>query len=76
MKCDYCGKKYNLYFFFQRFCKQKCRERWWNKQRKRKYPKFRCPKCGFVNQLNFYPLKNPEKWKDWKCKKCNLKIKL
>lgn len=52
----------------QRYHDRACfKDAWKKKQRTQGFPKFRCPECGFVSQLNINP-KTHLAFFNWSCK--------
>lgn len=79
--CKGCGDDFKPHFRNQTFCKTQCRIDYTNENRKElygvhpmkyenKFPKWTCEDCNTTIQLDFHPIKQPQKLKELKCKKC------
>ena len=70
------GRKY----LTSKFCSTDCYREWRSKARKRDkqeyvkrrsgFPKYTCQNCGFKIQLDFEPLREPNKLSEIVCPKC------
>jgi hypothetical protein len=85
MICPSCKNEFERVNRNQKFCCPKCctkyhstRDlkqkritalRYWHKKHKNAFPKWKC-KCGNEIQLDFHPLKEPNKLKNIICDKC------
>ncbi len=52
------------------FCSRKCFKEMYKeveKERRKKFPDFKCPECGLVQKLTFYPKKNMKSWYELRC---------
>ncbi len=70
--CLFCWKEYSPKKKWQKFCNKECA--YWHLKEQRKIektkktnPSFSCPKCWRLRLLDFDPLKNYSKWKNFKC---------
>lgn len=88
LKCEMCGKMTKCLSFNQKFCpkcgaiNKKNLSCAWEERRKQerieakaneKPPKFYC-ECGHLIQLDFKPLEDKIKWREFKCPQCDKKI--
>jgi len=75
-ECILCKKIYNPTAFHQRFCCDTCRYNYMLiKEAKNKRPKYTCQFCNKTTQLNFSPIDNINKLKNFKCSHCGKKRK-
>jgi len=77
--CKICGNKFLAIKTTQFFCSRKCFKKDYyvrmkikelEKDQNPKYPSKQCGLCGKVSQLDFDPIKNPQKFNAWGCPHC------
>jgi len=82
MKCPYCRELFKPTSGHQRYCKKKCKDRYYEKylrgkkkRKKKGVPNagWRCPDCGVERVLPFNPKVSWKKWLDYSCS-CGYKI--
>lgn len=69
--CKMCGNPFLRKVNNQLYCSRKCKDKYKNSvTHAKKYPKFRCKKCGSLIQLHFCPSENPQKLNKVRCQTC------
>jgi len=80
--CVVCGKEFEARAYNQVCCSYNClrernrqmvKEKYWEKKKKEGFPKFHCPYCHKYMQLDFSPLVEFERWKNFVCPFCGYK---
>ena len=72
-----CGNEFVPKKGNQMFCSRKCfkKEYYQRKKEEEKNPKFpvyRCPDCGFIEELDFNPVDDIDRWLGYMCPNCGM----
>lgn len=78
---EYLTNEYGRKYLVSKFCSAFCKEEWETERRairkdqyvstKLSFPKWACQKCRHTINLDFEPLREPEKFSQLTCPKCN-----
>jgi len=74
-RCLQCGGIFKPVKKRHYFCCTECKRKYYyiNVENSTEFPVFSCPHCKFSIKLDFYPLKELEKWAKFTCPECKNK---